>query len=203
VTSPSWTGAATPQPIGQPRSPPGLLARSFAMPVEPPVCSENQSLSCRAVHLLLAPVRVACPVVPGGAATRSARCAGPAPRRPAAALPAARLPAGASGRKPPRTPAARRSPHRSSAAGHAVPGAPAGVAGRPAGSGWRSRCRPVRGSGSTDAPLRPACQVRPPTGRRRRPATRGCGPRVGKEEERPAGRPDEGAPDCRQRTALS
>ena len=71
-----------------------------------------------AVHLLSAPVRLACPVLPGGAATRSARCAGPAPRRPAAAPPAARLPAGASGRKPPGTPAARRSPHRSSAAGH-------------------------------------------------------------------------------------
>src|ERR1019366_6889980 len=71
-----------------------------------------------AVHLLSAPVRVACPVLPGGAATRSARCAGPAPRRPAAAPPAARLPAGASGRKRPGTPAARRSPHRSSAAGH-------------------------------------------------------------------------------------
>ena len=70
------------------------------------------------VHLLSAPVRVACPVLPGGAATRSARCAGPAPRRPAAARPAARLPAGASGRKPPGTPAARRSPPRSSAAGH-------------------------------------------------------------------------------------
>ena len=71
-----------------------------------------------AVHLLSAPTSVACPVLPGGAATRSARCAGPAPRRPAAAPPAARLPAGASGRKPPGTPAARRSPHRSSAAGH-------------------------------------------------------------------------------------
>ena len=71
-----------------------------------------------AVHLLLAPACRACPVLPGGAATRSARCAGPAPRRPAAARPAARLPAGASGRKPPGTPAARRSPPRSSAAGH-------------------------------------------------------------------------------------
>jgi hypothetical protein len=71
-----------------------------------------------AVHLLSAPVRLACPVLPGGAATRSARYAGPAPRRPAAARPPARLPAGANGRKPPGTPAARRSPHRSSAAGH-------------------------------------------------------------------------------------
>src|ERR1700730_14696677 len=71
-----------------------------------------------AVHLLSAPVPIACPLVAGGAATRSARCAGPAPRRPAAAPPAARLPAGASGRKRPGTPAARRSPHRSSAAGH-------------------------------------------------------------------------------------
>jgi hypothetical protein len=69
-----------------------------------------------AVHLLLAPLT--CPALPGGAATRSARCAGPAPRRPAAAPPAARLPAGASGRRPPGTPAARRSPLRSSAAGH-------------------------------------------------------------------------------------
>ena len=48
----------------------------------------------------------------------SARCAGPAPRRPAAGRPAVLLPAGASGRKRPATPAARRSPHRSSAAGH-------------------------------------------------------------------------------------
>src|SRR6185437_12306403 len=71
-----------------------------------------------AVHLLLAPVRLACPVLPGGAATPSARCAGPALRRPAAAPRAARLPAGASGRRPPGTPAARRSPHRSSEAGH-------------------------------------------------------------------------------------
>ena len=71
-----------------------------------------------AVHLLSAPVPIACPLVPGGAATPSARRAGPAPRRPAAAPPAARLPAGASGRKPPGTPATRRSPHRSSAAGH-------------------------------------------------------------------------------------
>ena len=60
MTSPSWTGAATPQPIGQPRSPPGLLARSFAMPVEPPVCSENQSLSCELsiCFLLLSVLRV-------------------------------------------------------------------------------------------------------------------------------------------------
>src|SRR6202034_1721844 len=71
-----------------------------------------------AVHLLLAPVRLTCRVLPGGAATPSARCAGPAPRRPAAAPSAARLPAGASGRRPPGTPAARRSPHRSSAADH-------------------------------------------------------------------------------------
>jgi translation initiation factor IF-2 len=70
-----------------------------------------------AVHLLSAPACLACPVLPGGAATPSARCAGPAPRRPAAA-PAARLPAGASGRTPPATPATRRSPHQSSAADH-------------------------------------------------------------------------------------
>jgi hypothetical protein len=71
-----------------------------------------------AVHLLLAPVRLTCPLLPGGAATRSARRAGPAPRRRAAAPPPGRLLAGASGRTPPATPAARRSPHRSSAAGH-------------------------------------------------------------------------------------
>ena len=69
------------------------------------------------VHLLSAPVRLACPVLPGGAATPSARCAGPAPRRPAAAPPPGRLLAGASGRTRPGTPAARRSPPRSSAAG--------------------------------------------------------------------------------------
>ena len=34
----------------------------------------------------------------------------------------------------------------------------------PAGSGWRSRGRPVRGSATTDAPLRPPRQVRPPAG---------------------------------------
>jgi hypothetical protein len=36
----------------------------------------------------------------------------------------------------------------------------------PAGSGWRSRGRPVRGSATTDAPLRPPRQVRLPPGRR-------------------------------------
>src|SRR5580693_8700622 len=68
------------------------------------------------VHALPSPVRCEGPV-PGGAATRSARCAGPARRRRAAALLPGRLPAGASGRTRPGTPAARRSPHRSSAAG--------------------------------------------------------------------------------------
>ena len=38
--------------------------------------------------------------------------------------------------------------------------------GGPAGSGHRSRGRPVRGPGSRDAPLRPPRQVRPPPGRR-------------------------------------
>src|ERR1039457_312464 len=42
------------------------------------------------VHLLSAPVRRACPL-PGGAATRSARCAGPGRRRRAAALLPGRL----------------------------------------------------------------------------------------------------------------
>ncbi len=65
----------------------------------------------------MSPVRLACPL-PGGAATPSARCAGPGRRRRAAARLPGRLPAGASGRKRPATPAARRSPHRSSAAGH-------------------------------------------------------------------------------------
>jgi hypothetical protein len=68
------------------------------------------------VHLLRAPLRLC--LLPGGAATRSARCAGPALRRPATAPPAARPLAGASGRTRPGTPAARRSPPRSSAAGH-------------------------------------------------------------------------------------
>jgi hypothetical protein len=42
-----------------------------------------------------------------------------------------------------------------------VPGAASGVAGGPAGSGHRSRGRPVRGCATTDAPLRPPRQVRP------------------------------------------
>jgi hypothetical protein len=53
--------------------------------------------------------------------------------------------------------------------------------GGPAGSGWRSRGRPVRGSATTDAPLRPRRQVRPPPGRPRRTAAWGCG-ETGKEE---------------------
>jgi hypothetical protein len=53
--------------------------------------------------------------------------------------------------------------------------------GGPAGSGWRSRGRPVRGSATTDAPLRPPRQVRPPPRRPRRTAPRGCR-ETGKEE---------------------
>ena len=139
------------------------------------------------VHLLLAPVGLVCPLLPGGAATRSARCAGPAPRRPAAAPPAGRLPAGASGRKPPGTPAARRSPHRSSAAGHPRFRALRPGWRRAAGSGARSRGRPVRGSATTDAPLRPPRQVRPPPGRPRRTAAWGCG-ETGKRKGRWRGR---------------
>jgi hypothetical protein len=57
--------------------------------------------------------------------------------------------------------------------------------GGPAGSGHRSRGRPVRGVATTDAPLRPACQVRPPPGRRQ---AAGQGrPRKPGEEERPRG----------------
>ena len=67
--------------------------------------------------------------------------------------------------------------------------------GGPAGSGWRSRGRPVRGSATTDAPLCPPRQVRPPPGRQRRPATRGCWPRERKEEEKPCEWSDEGTPD--------
>ena len=48
--------------------------------------------------------------------------------------------------------------------------------GGPAGSGLGSRGRPVRGVATTDAPLRPACQVRPPPGRRRQAAARGGRP---------------------------
>ena len=59
--------------------------------------------------------------------------------------------------------------------------------GGPAGSGWRSRGRPVRGSATTDAPLRPPRQVRPPPGRRRRRRPGAAGPGTGKEE-RPRGR---------------
>jgi len=53
--------------------------------------------------------------------------------------------------------------------------------GGPTGSGWRSRGRPVRGSATTDAPLRPPRQVRPPPGRPRRTAARGGG-ETGKEK---------------------
>ena len=62
--------------------------------------------------------------------------------------------------------------------------------GGPAGSGWRSRGRPVRGSATTDAPLRPACQVRPPPGRPGRTAARGCGETGKKEGPRRRGRAD-------------
>ena len=61
--------------------------------------------------------------------------------------------------------------------------------GGPAGSGWRSRGRPVRGSATTDAPLRPPRQVRPPPGRRRQAAARGCLPGERRREEGPHGRP--------------
>ena len=57
--------------------------------------------------------------------------------------------------------------------------------GGPAGSGWRSRGRPVRGSATTDAPLRPPRQVRPPPGRRRQAAARGGQPGERGQEERP------------------
>ena len=53
--------------------------------------------------------------------------------------------------------------------------------GGPTGSSWRSRGRPVRGSATTDAPLRPPRQVRPPPGRPRRTAAWDCG-ETGKEE---------------------
>ena len=66
-----------------------------------------------------------------------------------------------------------------------------GVCGRggggPAGSGLGSRGRPVRGSATTDAPLRPACQVRPPPGRRRQAAGRGGRPWDQGQEERRRG----------------
>jgi len=58
--------------------------------------------------------------------------------------------------------------------------------GGPAGSGARSRGRPVRGSATTDAPLRPPRQVRPPPSRPRRTAAWGCG-ETGKEAK-PRGR---------------
>jgi hypothetical protein len=53
------------------------------------------------------------------------------------------------------------------------PGASSGVAGGPAGSGQASRGRPVRGVATTDAPLRPPRQVRPPPGRRQAAARGG------------------------------
>jgi hypothetical protein len=60
--------------------------------------------------------------------------------------------------------------------------------GGPAGSGLGSRGRPVRGSGSTDAPLGPPRQVRPPPGRRRQAAARGGRPCPLGKEVRPRGR---------------
>ena len=58
----------------------------------------------------------------------------------------------------------------------------------PTGSDWRSRGRPVRGSATTDAPLRPPRQVRPPPGRRRQAAARGCRAGERGKEERSGGR---------------
>jgi hypothetical protein len=58
--------------------------------------------------------------------------------------------------------------------------------GGPAGSGLGSRGRLVRGSATTDAPLRPACQVRRRPGRRRQAASPGGRPWRG-QEERPRG----------------
>ena len=60
--------------------------------------------------------------------------------------------------------------------------------GGPAGSGWRSRALPVRGSATTDAPLRPPRQVRPPPGRPRRTAAWGCGKREWRKGPRWRGR---------------
>jgi hypothetical protein len=60
--------------------------------------------------------------------------------------------------------------------------------GGPAGSGWRSRGRPVRGSATTDAPLRPPRQVRPPLSRPRRTTARGGGETGKKEGPRRRGR---------------
>jgi hypothetical protein len=66
-----------------------------------------------------------------------------------------------------------------------------GFAGRgsggPGGSGHRSRGRPVRGSATTDAPLRPPRQVRPPPGMRQA-AARGGRPGEQGKEVRPRGR---------------
>jgi hypothetical protein len=56
--------------------------------------------------------------------------------------------------------------------------------GGPARSGLGSRGRPVRGSATTHAPLRPRRQVRPPAGGRRQAPARGCrAGHQGKEEE--------------------
>ena len=60
--------------------------------------------------------------------------------------------------------------------------------GGPAGSGLGSRGRPVRGSATTDAPLRPPRQVRPPPGRRRLASARGGRPGERGRGERPRGR---------------
>jgi hypothetical protein len=71
--------------------------------------------------------------------------------------------------------------------------------GGPSGSGHRSRGRPVRGSATTDAPLRPPRQVRPPPGRPRRTAARGCGETGKKERPRRRGHAAWRAPwSCRR-----
>ena len=71
-------------------------------------------------------------------------------------------------------PAVERGPRHPQLGGHLLDrqqrvirgtGSSARGGGGPAGSGCRSRGRPVRGSATTDAPLRPPCQVRPPPGR--------------------------------------
>jgi hypothetical protein len=95
------------------------------------------------------------------------------------------------------SPAVERGPGYPQLGGHLLDGQQrvargSGVVGRggggPAGSGWRSRGRLVRGSATTDALLSPPRQVRPPPGRRRPASARGG--RSGKtgKGERPRGR---------------
>ena len=143
------------------------------------------------VHLLLSPVRLAClfqAAQPRGqrAAPDPHAAAGQPHDRRAGSLPA---------------PAVERGPRHPQLGDHLLDrqqrvARGAGSCGRggggPAGSGARSRGRPVRGSATTDAPLRPPRQVRPPPGTAHPSGAAGPGSRRnrrGGSAGRDAGRP--------------